>query len=105
MATKAERYRAEFQRSRQKHKAKAKPARPAGPTHISKKASVKLEVSATAPSRKSTRKSANRSMPSSNLERRVQRKRRSPELRAEAAVARATKVGGHKRSTLKLRQK
>ncbi|HVJ17762.1 MAG TPA: hypothetical protein VM686_20210 [Polyangiaceae bacterium] len=103
MATKAERFRAEEQRARQKPKKKVAPARKAGPTHLGKKASVKLETSATVPSRKSTRKSANRSMPSSNLERREARKRRSPELRAEAAAARATKVRGRKKSAAKLR--
>jgi hypothetical protein len=41
-------------------------------------------------------------MPSSNLERREARKRRSPEHRAEAAVAHATKVRGRSLSAAKL---
>ncbi len=55
---------------------------------------VVLEDSAGKPSRKSTRRSANHSRPSSNLERKERRKRRTPSFRADAAQARTAKVGG-----------
>jgi hypothetical protein len=62
-----------------------------------RKASVALEDSATTPSRKSTRTSANRGRAASNLERREQRERRKPTARAAAARAKATTVRGRGR--------
>jgi hypothetical protein len=118
MATKAERFRAEQQRSgakRKKARAKrrrdtpvdtAQPGtsatdRKAGGTstaarnrsqHAAKKATYALEDSATGrPSRRSSRRAANRAKPGSNLTRQKQRELRSPEARAEQAKARARK--------------
>ncbi len=107
MATKAERFRAEVQRSLQKPKPKPhKPEPVGGQTRVSQHAAVKLETSATKPSRKSTRSSANRSKPDSNLQRRESRARRSPESRAEVASARDTKVRSKRpSSTAKLGKK
>ncbi len=103
MATKAERYRAEQQRTGDKKT--AKPKRPRGgqgvasgkatagrnrSTHAAKKATYALEDSATGkPSRRSTRSSANRAKPGSNLTRQKQREVRSPEAQAERAKVRA----------------
>jgi hypothetical protein len=54
-----------------------------------KKGGATLEDSATGrPSRKSTRKSANRTKPTSNLQRRAIRKARAPKTRAHKAAAR-----------------
>jgi hypothetical protein len=95
MATKAERFRALEERSRQKPQPERKPPPSTVTPSGVKRASVRLETSATTPSRKSTRKSANHAMPSTNLERREQRKRRTPEFRAAAHAAKATRVRGH----------
>ena len=115
MATKAERFVMEQQRSKPK-----KPKRPkrrrdtsvdtaqpgvsatdrkAGggstaarnrPLHAAKKATYALEDSATGkPSRRSSRRAANRAKPGSNLTRQKQREMRSPEARAEQAKARS----------------
>jgi len=117
MATKAERYRAEQERSGPKKTAKrrrrrntpletAKPGvsatdRTAGAVstaarnrskHAAKKATYALEDSATGrPSRRSSRRAANRAKPGSNLTRQKQREIRSPEAQAERAKARARK--------------
>ena len=57
-----------------------------------RKAGVALEDSAEArPSRKSTRKSANRSKPDSNLARRATRKTTSPKARARRSAAKKQK--------------
>lgn len=118
MATKAERFRAEQERSKPK-KPKARPRRrrdtpidTAAPgvsatdrkaggastaarnrsQHAAKKATYALEDSATGrPSRRSSRRAANRAKPGSNLTRQKQREVRSPEARAEQAKARARK--------------
>lgn len=62
-----------------------------------KKAQVELDDSATKPSRKSTRQSANRGRVSTNLERNEQRERRKPVARADAARAKAKTVSGRRR--------
>lgn len=55
-----------------------------------KKATYALEDSATGkPSRRSSRRAANRAKPGSNLTRQKQREMRSPEARAEQAKARS----------------
>lgn len=132
MATKAERFRAELERSgpkkapRPKHPRRSPPAdtslpgvgadaRRAGAgssaarsasTRAGNKASVALEDSAGTPSRKSTRRGANRVKAASNLTRRTKREARSPESRAVAASAKATRVRGVKQpSAAKLRKK
>lgn len=64
-----------------------------------RKSEVKLESSATKPSRKSTRASQNRGRVASNLENRELNKRRSPEFRAEKARAQAKTVRGRRRSS------
>jgi hypothetical protein len=74
-----------------------KTAHPRRGRHIHKtqrqaRATSAREVSATTPSRKSTRRSANRSKRDSNLARRTQRSVRSPEERATRAGARTTRV-------------
>jgi hypothetical protein len=112
MATKAERFKAETQRSGKKKAAAPKrrvttespPEKKAGrrtndadhtasrtvSKHAAGKAEVALEDSKSGqPSRKSTRSSANRSKPASNLQRRTTRKARSPEKRAEKSMAKA----------------
>jgi len=74
-----------------------KTARPMRGRHIHKtqrqaRATSAREVSATRPSRKSTRRSANRVKRDSNLARQTKRAVRSPEQRAEAAQARAARA-------------
>jgi len=117
MATKAERYRAEQERSGPKKTAKPRRRRDTPPdtaspgvsaadrkaggastaarnrsTHAAKKATYALEDSATGrPSRRSSRRAANRAKPGSNLTRQKQREIRSPEALAERAKARARK--------------
>lgn len=60
--------------------------------HAAKKATYALEDSATGkPSRRSSRRAANRAKPGSNLTRQKQREIRSPEALAERAKARARK--------------
>jgi hypothetical protein len=60
--------------------------------HAAKKATYALEDSATGkPSRRSSRRAANRAKPGSNLTRQKQREIRSPEARAEQAKVRARK--------------
>ncbi|MBX3200295.1 MAG: hypothetical protein KF894_19315 [Labilithrix sp.] len=71
-----------------------KTANPMRGRHIHKtrqqaQATSAREVSATRPSRKSTRKSANRSKRDSNLVRRAKRDTRSPDARAARAAARS----------------
>ncbi len=123
MATKAERFRMEQQRSKSKKPRRARrrrdtpvdTAKPgvsatdrkagAGSTaarnrsgHAAKKATYALEDSATGkPSRRSSRRAANRAKPGSNLTRQKQREMRSPEARAEQAKARSPK-GGRRQS-------
>jgi hypothetical protein len=115
MATKAERFVMEQQRSKRKKPKRPKrrrdtsvdTARPGvsatdrkaggGSTaarnrslHAAKKATYALEDSATGkPSRRSSRRAANRAKPGSNLTRQKQREMRSPEARAEQAKARS----------------
>src|SRR5262245_47593816 len=75
MATKAERFRAALEQSRSRPHApveKVPRERTASrSTHLGRKATVKLEktVGGSRPSRKSTRKAANRMKPNTNLER------------------------------------
>jgi hypothetical protein len=96
MATKAERFRAAVEQSRSKAHSKVENARveklsreppPGRSTHVGRKAIFKLEetVGNARPSRKSTRKAANRVKPESNLEQRQKRSTHSPEARARKA--------------------
>jgi hypothetical protein len=105
MATKAEQFKALVQRSGRKparpSEHKHRPATPAaGPRRVrldpaavhnlsnraGRKAEVKLEESQTGrPSRKSTRRSANKGKLASNLERRQNRRTNSPQSRAARA--------------------
>lgn len=128
MATKAEQHRAATERSgpkkpkQSKHPRRSPPADTslpgvgadarrggAGSTAAQRKsnrargkAAFALEDSATTPSRKSTRRSANHQKHASNLTRRETRSSHSPEFVAAASVARSTKVrGGGKKSTKK----
>ncbi len=112
MATRAERFKAEVERSGPKKAAQPKrkvteksaPAKKAGrrtddkdhtaTRNVSKSAAKKAEVAledseSGRPSRKSTRSSANRAKPASNLTRRVKRKTASPESRAAKSAAKA----------------
>lgn len=112
MATKAERFKAEVERSGAKKAPQAKrkvseksaPAKKAGrrtddkdhtaTRNVSKRAANKAEVvledsESGRPSRKSTRRSANRGKSASSLERRAQRKTASPEARAAKSAAKA----------------
>lgn len=112
MATKAERFKAETERSGKKKSPQPKrrvteksaPAKKAGrrtdekdhtgTRNVSKSAAKKAEVvledsESGRPSRKSTRKSANRGKQASNLERRAIRTARSPATRAEKSAAKA----------------
>jgi len=103
MATKAERFVMEQQLSKPKKPKQPKrrhaPKGAVQPTaarnrssHAAKKATYALEDSATGrPSRRSSRRSANRAKPGSNLTRQKQREIRSPEARAEQAKARSRK--------------
>jgi hypothetical protein len=104
MATKAERFVMEQQLSKPKKPKQPKRRRdvPKGAaqqnaardhtSHAAKKATYALEDSATGrPSRRSSRRSANRAKPGSNLTRQKQREIRSPEARAEQAKARSRK--------------
>ncbi len=130
MATRAERFKAEVERSGVKRakkpvkpkteaqtleaaaeekKGKVAPkaahaARGAGHTaernasrHAEKKASFALEDSATKPSRKSTRKSANHAKPESALRKRAVTKARSADTRAIKANAPTVKSAGAKK--------
>ena len=71
------------------HTAERHPSRAAG-----RKALVVLEDSLTTPSRKSTRKGKNGGRPSEGLERREQNRKRSPEARARASIAKSQRVRG-----------
>lgn len=94
MATKAEKFHVEEERAAaNEHKAKVRPERSkpgAAPgertrakKHAGRKASYALEPPREGrPSRKSTRKSANRSKPDTNLNLRETRQKTSPEARA-----------------------
>jgi hypothetical protein len=95
MATKAEQFRAAVERSHSHREGRqaetARGVRAANrSTHTARKAVFKLEESVGhgRPSRKSTRKAANRIKPDSNLELRQQRGTHSPETRARRAAAR-----------------
>jgi hypothetical protein len=103
MATRSENFRAEEQRkgpraadggarSTQKATASQEHAK----THAEKKASYARELPAegSQPSRKSTRKSANRSKPDTNLILRESRKNRSPEARFRKSAAQSKRVRG-----------
>jgi hypothetical protein len=112
MATKAERFKAETERSGKKKAPQPKrrvteksaPVKKAGrrtdeadhtaTRNVSKRAANKAEVAledseSGRPSRKSTRSSANRAKPASNLTRRTKRGVRSPEARAAKSAAKA----------------
>lgn len=107
MATKAEQFHAEEQRRggggarRGKNKSGSKPgspprARSPEKTHAGKKATHALERTAKGqrPSRKSTRKSANRAKPDATFNRQEQQRKGSPEARFHKAAARASRVRG-----------
>lgn len=106
MATKAESVHAREQRhgltprARKRGKAKKTGADRLGAAHESKRAGAKATYAQEAPSksgrasRKSTRGSANRSKPDTNLVLRAERKVRAPTSRARRARARATRVRG-----------
>jgi hypothetical protein len=112
MMTKARSFKQEQLRSRPKRKAdvaRATKARgamgrmPSDPVHTAerhpsrsagRKALVVLEDSLITPSRKSTRKGKNRGRPSEGLERREQNRKRSPEARARASIAKSLRVRG-----------
>lgn len=102
MATRAEQAHDETQRAQAKakrtKKAAAKKApRAKGRTHLSKKATVALEAPRPGrPSRKSTRKSANRSKTDSNFNLRESMTKGSPEARARRSKVRASKARGSK---------
>jgi hypothetical protein len=93
MATRAEQFRAQEQRRGGAKKAKRKntrPSRPGAPhagrqrasKHAARKATYALEESAgKRPSRKSTRKSANRAKPDASFNRREEMQRDAPEER------------------------
>lgn len=76
--------------------ARAKKPTRATTKHAERKAAVVQEESAK-PSRKSTRKSSNRSKPSTNLELREQRAIRAPKRKAATAKAKSTRVRGKAR--------
>lgn len=100
MATRAERFRARQERKVSKTRRAKAPVRAKSTaeasgrerkprTKTARKASYALEthVPGTRPTRKSTRKSANRSKPDSNLARRATRRSRSPDARHALAGA------------------
>ena len=96
MATRSEDYRsAEQRRARGKKKPTAPAKRSAGvrsraKKHAGRKATYALEdVTSAKPSRKSTRKSANRAKPDANLNARETLRKGSPESRFRKAHARA----------------
>lgn len=103
MATKSEKVHAEEQRhgptpkARKRAAAKKPRADKLGAPHENKKAGRKASYAAEAPpktgrpSRKSTRKSANRSKPDSNLNLREERKKTAPDARFRKARAKATR--------------
>jgi hypothetical protein len=96
MATKAEQFRAAVERSRPEpmsHAGKRPRPKPTRATHLASKATFKREetVGRGRPSRKSTRKAANRVKPDANLERRQKRDTHSPETRARTARVRQRK--------------
>ena len=110
MATKSERVHAEEQKHgptpKAKKRAKARKTRadklsaPHENVHAGKKASYAREEPAAdgRKSRKSSRSSANRSKPDTNLTLREQRAKSSPEARFRQAKARASRVRGSKGS-------
>jgi hypothetical protein len=118
MATKAEQFRATTMRARPGRRKRELPIKPPGlvidtsrpglnatsrkkggtstaarnrAAHAARKASFALEdsLASGAPTRKSTRKSANRSKPDNNFERKQKRRIHSPKMRAVRAAARA----------------
>jgi hypothetical protein len=102
MATRAEQFRSAVERSRPSPQ-RPQPSRGSKKTaqrtvnrstHLAKKATFKLEevVGHARPSRKSTRKAANRMKPDSNLERRQKRETHSPETRARKASAQRSRA-------------
>lgn len=105
MATRAEQYRAEEERGNRKApKRKAQADKPGvapqdrtrARKRVAKKATYALEESTggARPSRKSTRKSANRAKPDAALTRREAGQKGSPESRYAKTRARATKARG-----------
>ncbi len=104
MATKAEQTRAEAEKKgpnpkKAKKAAQKKTAKKAGAStnkKAGKKATFAKETTAPGkrPSRKSTRSSANRSKPDTNLTLRSERAKRAPENAAATAKARATRPRG-----------
>lgn len=96
MATRSEEYRSSEQRRARGKKKTSDPKKPSGGTrsrakkHAGRKATYALEDTGTAkPSRKSTRKSANRAKPDANLNGREALQKGSPEARFRRANARA----------------
>lgn len=103
MATRAEQYRMMEQRKVPKPKRPGRAGKPAAGKRATKAAGKKATYALEAPregrpSRKSTRKSANRSKPDTNLTLRAARAKGSPEAKARKARARAVKVRGHSRT-------
>lgn len=106
MATRAESHHAEEQRrgptpkARKRAKAKKTRAQKLGSTHPATHAAAKASYALEAPSkkgrvsRKSTRASANRAKPDSNLVLREERRKGSPENRSRKARARSRRVRG-----------
>lgn len=98
MATRAEQYRAEQQRTGKKkvRSGRSKPGVPEGARsrakpHAAKKATYALEESKGRPTRKSTRKAANRMKPDAGLNRREELQKGSPEKSYEKSATRAPK--------------
>lgn len=102
MATRSEKFHADEQRTgndKAKREGRSKPGIPADKRshekpHAEKKATYAIEPESEQPSRKSTRKSANRSKPDTNLNLRENLQKGSPEAKARQAKARVTKVRG-----------
>jgi len=93
MATKAEQFRYERERTKPRQAASPRPRKVGGSkdagsvrkTTLASRAAFRRESSAQRPSRKSTRKAANRVKASSNLTRRQIRRAQSPAARAARA--------------------
>ena len=102
MATKSEQFHAEEQRTsggKAEREGRSKPGIPAGERshekkHAEKKATYAIEPASDQPSRKSTRKSANRAKPDTNLILREELQKGSPEAKARKAKAQVTRVRG-----------
>lgn len=109
MATEAEKFHAKDQRhgiapkARKRAAAKKTRAEKLGAPHANERAGAKASYAAEAPpktgrpSRKSSRKGANRSKPDTNLNLREERQKSSPEARFRKDSARAVRVRGSAR--------